>query len=490
VNSRWQLVDTHEHGKHTPHEVFSPSRRILHANGMKDHPQLQVRQLRDSLTQLCSTMSSWVHTGSSELEDGYSFAREVDDFSLLMAVEVKRDAPYYYRPSVLAAWGYRVVDAGHGGKCNCLFLSILLSTVIQARVVGRPLPQFLQATGIDNTGWNQLVMNHASVKHCLEPLACDLREETRLWLESNGAALCSHIQAFNTVANAIAHTTLPITEDEIAREIALTDQIQKLKGNRFLGDLSMTAFVSVLHQKDSEWFKDWPIVMYGTHAGYTGDRFLEILPLSVSTLDSRAPHLLALDGLCSKNSTGTPKALRNRKVCRDLNTGLPSCPFPVERLKAMQCSIFCNAVPNVHFEAIVFVGAEAPVKYNAPSETIVGLNILAGMSYVTGLPRFSPTSLAGTDPSEFLQASGLYSGRSDPVTAAALLADKLTLQQGAARHVHWGQQSSALPEELSSHVSSPAAWHGFDYITHPDSRDQADMKSLQVEAQPESVQAS
>ena len=153
MNSRWQLVDTHEHGTHKqPHEVFSPSRRILHANVMKDHPQLHVRQLRDSLTQLCSTMSSWVHTGSSELEDGYSFAREVDDFSLLMAVEVKRDAPYYYRPSVLAAWGYRVVDAGHGGKCNCLFLSILLSTVIKLGWWAGPCRNFCRPRGLTTRG--------------------------------------------------------------------------------------------------------------------------------------------------------------------------------------------------------------------------------------------------------------------------------------------------------------------------------------------------
>ena len=403
-----QLVGTRpRRAGEEPHQVFSTSRQMLNGDDMEHLAKKDDnnKAVWTNLKYLCEEISAWVHTGTTSLAADMSFSHDPTDISLLLTQEkLVRGDVAYYRPEVMESLGLRVLDAGHGKQNLCLMMSVVKSLIMQCLLLGIDLPSFVtkhQDVGLEWAGY----FKSGEHKGVLA-IARDLHGRVCEWMRQHLSDLKQRLQWF--------FETSPTADYDAETMHEFDRELTRLQNNEFLGEISMGALVTVMHETDHDWFSthNFKIIMYGCQDVYRcEDRFVEILPYDFTVNPQH--HVDALGVLLADADVGTAQPrlprtqLINQRWCKELNLRLgamvASRLLQVEELLPMKFAMFANADAGIHYKAIVFVGTDAPVKYNV-QETIVGMNVVLGRAYWTGLPHYSRMPQKRPAAGEFLQA--------------------------------------------------------------------------------------
>ena len=131
-----------------------------------------------------------------------------------------------------------------------------------------------------------------------------------------------------------------------------------------------------------------------------------------------------------------------------------------------------------HFEAMVFAGQKAPVQYRV-DDVIVGLNPMLGMSFWTGLPRFSRSPMPRPSNDLFTQqASTQIPGVMSEIKVARDQATAKRKKQAGSKET--GKVSGSAQDLGLLDPPSAQAADAYNFLVRPDSRDAADAEALRV----------
>jgi hypothetical protein len=460
-------------------------RETLTGDSMRRSKEPAVEALYKSLEELTNMMSAYWHTGSTELCADQQFSHECKDVSLLFTREAQVPAVMYHRREMLAEYGLRVVSTGSAGN-NCMINSILRSMIAHIKLLElERAPKFFNE-GASQQSWAFWVQRQGG-KH-LDPVAEQLRSKTLAWMKQNAAGLKQRIEW------AAKHGVNSANSDSAESGGLASDvdrEIQALETGGFLGEISMGAVVTVMHLEDPDFFREheFKVILYGARGvSNIPDRLIEILP---HELQYSPKHYVEQANKLQDAGRGGPargsdaELVSQRlvaRVCGDLNerfgTAVRTRLVQVKELAGMKLAMFANTQLRFHFEAMVFAGQKAPVQYRV-DDVIVGLNPMLGMSFWTGLPRFSRSPMPRPSNDLFTQqASTQIPGVMSEIKVARDQATAKRKKQAGSKET--GKVSGSAQDLGLLDPPSAQAADAYNFLDRPDSRDAADAEALRV----------